>query len=39
VPGINESVAGLAVTPAGSPVIATATVPLKELIAVARTLT
>jgi len=39
VPGINVSVAGLAVTPAGSPVIATVTVPLKEFIAVSRTLT
>ena len=39
VPGVNESVAGLAVTPEGSPVIATATVPLKEFTAVARTLT
>jgi len=39
VPGVNESVAGLAVTPEGSPVIAMATVPLKEFTAVARTLT
>ena len=39
VPGINESVAGLAVTPVGSPVMETAIVPLKELIAVAKTLT
>ena len=33
VPGVNVSVAGLAVTPEGSPVIATATVLLKELVA------
>ena len=39
VPGVNVSVAGLAVTPAGNPVIATATVPLKPFTAVARTLT
>jgi hypothetical protein len=39
VPGVNESVAGLAVTPEGSPVIATETLPLKEFAAVARTLT
>ena len=38
VPGVKVSVAGLAVTPEGSPVIATATVPLKEFTAVARTL-
>jgi hypothetical protein len=38
VPGGSESVAGLAVTPLGSPVMATATVLLKELTAVARTL-
>ncbi len=37
VPGVNVSVAGLAVTPEGSPVIATATVLLKEFTAVART--
>jgi hypothetical protein len=39
VPGTSESAAGLAVTPLGSPVMATATVLLKELIAVARRLT
>ena len=39
VPGVKVSVAGLAVTPLGSPVMATAMVLLKELIAVARTLT
>ena len=39
VPGVRVSVAGLAVTPLGSPVMATATGLLKELIAVARTLT
>jgi hypothetical protein len=39
VPGVNVSVAGLAVTPVGSPVMATATVPLKEFNAVANTLT
>ena len=38
VPGVNVSVAGFAVTPLGSPVIATATVPLKPFTAVARTL-
>jgi hypothetical protein len=38
-PGVNVSVAGLAVTPEGSPVIATATAPLNEFTAVARTLT
>jgi hypothetical protein len=38
-PGINVSVAGFAVTPPGSPVIATVTVPVKPFIAVARTLT
>ena len=39
VPGVNISVAGLAVTPDGSPLIVTLTLPLKEFIAVARTLT
>jgi len=39
VPGVNVSVAGFAVTPAGNPEIATVTVPLKEFNAVARTLT
>lgn len=39
VPWVNESDAGLAVTPVGSPVIAMATVLLKEFTAVARTLT
>jgi hypothetical protein len=39
VPGVKVSVAGLAVTPLGSPVMATATVLVKELTAVARTLT
>jgi hypothetical protein len=39
VPGVNVSVAGFAVTPLGSPVIATVTVPLKPFTAVARTLT
>jgi hypothetical protein len=39
VPAVKVSVAGLAVTPEGSPVIATATEPLKEFTAVARTLT
>ncbi len=39
VPGVNVSVAGFAVTPAGNPEIATATVPLKPFTAVARTLT
>jgi hypothetical protein len=38
VPAVNVSVAGLAVTPEGSPVIATATAPLKEFTAVASTL-
>lgn len=38
-PGVSESVAGLAVTPLGRPVMAMATVLLKELTAVARTLT
>jgi hypothetical protein len=38
-PGVKVSVAGLAVTPLGRPLMATATVLLKELIAVARTLT
>jgi len=36
-PGVSVSVAGLAVTPAGSPEIETATVPLNEFIAVAST--
>lgn len=39
VPGTSERVAGLAVTPPGSPVMATATVLLKALAAVARMLT
>ncbi len=39
VPGVSASVAGFAVTPVGSPLMATETVPLKEFIAVARTLT
>jgi len=39
VPGVSVSAAGLAVTPAVSPVIATATVPVKPFVAVARTLT
>jgi hypothetical protein len=39
VPGVSMSVAGLAVTPVGSPEIVTVTVPLKEFKAVARTLT
>jgi hypothetical protein len=39
VPGVNVSVAGFAVTPLGSPVIAMATVPLKPFTAVASTLT
>ncbi len=39
VPGLKVSVVGLAVTPPGSPPIATETVPLKEFTAVARTLT
>lgn len=38
-PGVRFKVAGFAATPVGSPVIATATVPLKELTAVAATLT
>src|SRR5438477_9685721 len=38
-PGVRFSVAGFAVTPAGSPVIATATVPANELTAVAVTFT
>ena len=37
--GARLNVAGFAVTPAGSPVIATATVPVNELTAVAVTLT
>jgi hypothetical protein len=39
VPGTSVGVTGLAVTPAGSPVMVTATVPLKEFNAVAKTLT
>jgi hypothetical protein len=39
VPEVKLSVAGEAVTPVGSPVIETAIEPLKELTAVARTLT
>lgn len=39
VPGVSLSVAGLAVTPAGSPVMATATEPLNEFSDDARTLT
>ena len=39
VPGVRLSVAGFAVTPVGSPEIATATAPLKELTAAAVTLT
>jgi len=39
IPGVKVSVAGCAVTPAGSPVIATATVPVKPFAAVAVTLT
>ena len=39
VPGGSVSVAGLAVTPEGSPAMVTETVPLKEFNAVARTLT
>jgi hypothetical protein len=38
VPGTSVSVAGDAVTPEGSPVIATETVPLKEFLAVDKTL-
>jgi hypothetical protein len=38
VPGINVSVAGLADTPVGSPVIATITVPVKPFIGTAFTL-
>src|SRR4030081_117577 len=38
-PGARLNVAGFAVTPAGSPVIATATVPANELTAPAVTLT
>ena len=39
VPGVRLKVAGLAVVPAGSPVIATITVPLKPLTAFAMMLT
>jgi hypothetical protein len=39
VPGVRFSVAGLAVTPAGRPLIATETVPVNEFSAVAVTLT
>jgi hypothetical protein len=39
VPGVKVSVAGFAVTPVGSPVIVTETVPLKEFNAVASRLT
>ncbi len=39
VPGVRVREEGLAVTPAGRPVIATETVPEKELAAVARTCT
>jgi hypothetical protein len=39
VPGVSVSVAGLAVTPVGSPLIVTETAPLKEFSAVANTLT
>ena len=39
VPGVRESIVGLAVTPAGRPLIATVTVPVNELIALAVTLT
>ena len=39
VPGVTVNVAGVAVTPAGRPAIATTTVPLKALTAVAVTLT
>jgi hypothetical protein len=38
-PGVRFKVAGFAVTPVGSPVIAMPTVPVKELIAVVVTLT
>jgi hypothetical protein len=38
-PGVRFKVAGLAVTPVGNPVIATATAPLRELTAVAVMLT
>ena len=38
VPGVRLKVAGVAVTPAGRPVMATATVPVNPLIAVAVTL-
>lgn len=37
-PGVSVNVDGLAVTPVGSPVIATETLPVKEFNAVARTL-
>jgi hypothetical protein len=39
VPGVNVSVAGFAVTPLGSPEIATVTEPVKPFTAVASTLT
>ena len=39
VPGVRVSVAGLAVTPAGRPVIATKTMPVKPLVGTAFTLT
>jgi hypothetical protein len=39
VPGVSDKVAGLAVTPFGSPEMVTETVPLKEFNAVAKTLT
>ena len=38
-PGVRFKVAGFAVMPLGSPLVATVTVPLKELTAVAVTLT
>jgi uncharacterized protein YodC (DUF2158 family) len=38
-PGISESVEGCVVTPAGSPVTATATIPIKPLVGTAFTLT
>ena len=39
VPGVSVRVDGLAVTPVGSPVMATETAPVKEFSAVASTLT
>ena len=39
IPGVRFKVAGFAVMPVGSPVIATVTLPLKELTAVLVTLT